>query len=137
MRKRTPESARDSLFFVCIVVGIVSLVLNIPVFVRVFRERAKLKKLGLSSLSRSLWIESRRNRWISRARGILLVFIGIFSVITAAILILFAEFAPEPDLTLPLALVGLFYVVTGTLLLAARYLRNQRERIDLERIPVI
>jgi len=60
-----------------ILVGIVSLALNIPLLRKVFRERARLKKLGLSSLSRSLWKESRRSRWsrwLSRAHGTLLIF---------------------------------------------------------------
>ena len=73
-----------AVFGVSIGVGIVSLVLNIPLFVRVFRERARLKKLGLSSLSRSLWIESRRSRWISRARSYLLIGVGMVLALFAA-----------------------------------------------------
>src|SRR5262249_1073780 len=55
------------------VVGTVSLALNIPLLRKFYRERARLKKLGLSSLSESLWQESRRGRWISRARGAMLI----------------------------------------------------------------
>ena len=54
-----------------IFIGTIALALNIPLFLRVFRERARLKKLGLSSLSRSLWKEGRRGRWISRGHGLL------------------------------------------------------------------
>jgi hypothetical protein len=44
---------------VSLLVAIVSLTLNIPLLRKTFRERAKLEELGLSSLSRSLWKESR------------------------------------------------------------------------------
>jgi hypothetical protein len=44
----------------------VALLLNIPLAYKLFRERARLKKLGLAPLSKSLWQESRRARWISR-----------------------------------------------------------------------
>src|ERR1700720_3693041 len=66
-------------------IGIVALALNIPLFRRVFRERARLKRLGLSALSRSLWKESRRSRWISRAHGTLLTVAGILLLFTMVI----------------------------------------------------
>ena len=62
-------------------VGIVALVLNIPLFLRAFRERARLKKLGLSSLSKSLWKESRRSRWLSRIRGAALMTVIIVLIL--------------------------------------------------------
>jgi hypothetical protein len=64
-------------FALAVTVGVVSLALNIPLLRKLDRERARLKKLGLSSLSKSLWKESRRSRWRSRARGVLLVVDGI------------------------------------------------------------
>ena len=47
--------------FMAILVALVALALNIPLFLRAFRERTRLKELGLSSLTKSLWKESRRN----------------------------------------------------------------------------
>lgn len=64
-------------------VGIVALMLNIPAFVRIFRERARVKQLGLSFLSKSLWKESCRGRWISQARGCLLIGIGVVLVLSS------------------------------------------------------
>ena len=46
-------------------VATISLVLNIPLAYKLYRERARLRKLGLASLSKSLWKESRRRKWIS------------------------------------------------------------------------
>ena len=115
---------------VCILVGTVSLMLNVPLFVRVFRERARLKKLGLSSLSKSLWMESWRSRWITRARGVLLIVAITYSTVTAISIIVFA-FVGEAEIKTTLLIMGLFYVIVAGLLFAARYLRNQRERMGL------
>jgi len=41
-----------------------ALVINIPLASKLYRERARLKELGLTSLSKSLWKESRRGRRI-------------------------------------------------------------------------
>jgi hypothetical protein len=48
------------------VVGLVSLALNIPLLLKASRERARLKALGLGSLSESLLLEHRQRRWIRR-----------------------------------------------------------------------
>jgi hypothetical protein len=112
-----------------ILVGLVSLVLNIPLFVRIFRERTRLKKHGLASLSRSLWIESRRSRWISRARSALLIGVGMFFVAGGAALSIAGALTPERRTELFLWAASV--AIVGVLLLGARYLRNQRERIAL------
>jgi hypothetical protein len=111
-------------------VGIVSLVLNIPLFRKALRERARLKQLGLSSLSESLWKESRRSRWISRARSALLIVIGILILAGAVGFIgslTWSDAADRPAMIFT----TLFLATIATLLLSARYLRNQRERMDL------
>ena len=56
-------------FLFCLLIGLVSLALNIPFFRKIFRERARLKQLGLSSFYQSLWKESRRGRWKRRVRA--------------------------------------------------------------------
>jgi hypothetical protein len=118
-------------FAVSTLVGAVSLVLNIPLFRKALRERARLKQLGLSSLSQSLWKESRRSRWISRARSALLIVIGIGIFLAAAIAFIsgltLSEAADRP----PVIFAALFSAIIGAVLLSARYLRNQRERMDL------
>ena len=60
-----------------ILTGLLSLMLSIPLFIRAFREKARLKTLGLSSLSKSLLTESRRSRRIGRIRRFLLNGIGV------------------------------------------------------------
>ena len=86
-----------------VLVGVVSLVLNIPLFRKTFRERARLKQLGLSSLSQSLWKESWRSRWVSRVRGGLLIVIGILSLVSAFFVFAMRVTAGNPGFP------GLFY----------------------------
>jgi hypothetical protein len=121
-------------FVVAILVGIVSLVLNIPLLLRTFRERARLKQLGLSSLSHSLLKESRRGRWTSWVRRV--AFIGtviLWLSVMALFLIGWLALGEQPSRAdLPLIIsAGLFFGVVPGLLIAAQYLRSQRERIDL------
>jgi hypothetical protein len=114
-------------FIVSILVGMVSLALNIPLFRKASRERARLKELGLDSLSQSLWKESRRSRWISRVHGALLIVMSIFYLL-AGVMGLVLMVTGENILGI---FIALFYASITTFLLGARYLRNQRERIDL------
>jgi hypothetical protein len=112
-----------------ILVGLISVALNIPLFIRVFRESERLKRLGLSSLSRSLWIESRRHRWISRARNYVLIGFAILLALLGLALSIAGLLSSEARVVL-LSVAMVLAIIAG-LLLAARYLRNQRERIDL------
>jgi hypothetical protein len=139
---------------VSFLVGIISLALNVPLLRKVLRERAKLKELGLSSLSKQLWKQSQRHRWISRVRSVVLIVLGIYFITSALSSVFFipsiqklererlllerqklelsstATSPTEPELIL-LLLPVLLFVLIGGLLFAARYLRNQRERMDL------
>jgi len=153
-------------------VGIVCLALNVPLLRKVLRERAKLKELGLSSLSKQLWKQSRRRRWISRVRSVVLIVLSIYfiavglalgpfwvsfipqyklegerlrqleleaqkqlSIETGAASPTETGFASSTEHGLVLMLFGILMVLSSVLfaglLLAARYLRNQRERMDL------
>jgi hypothetical protein len=117
------------IFIVCMFIGLVCLVLNIPLLLETIRERTRLKSLGLSSLSKILWIESRRSRWISRARGALLTVVGIITLVYSAVGIV--RFF-RGDLAGPNAVLGLFIIaIASCLLFGAQFLRNQRERMDL------
>jgi hypothetical protein len=109
-----------------VVVGLVSLALNIPLLLRTFREARKLKQLGLGSLSISLWKESRRSRRMSRIRGAALVGIGVIILVAVVI-----SLAREEGRDTSTSFVELFIAMAAGLMLAARYLRNQRERMDL------
>lgn len=119
----TPATICLLVFAVSIVVGLISLVLNISLARKAVRENARLKRLGLSSLSRSLWKESRRSRWISRVRGALLFVIGVFillGIVSRFIAVAgFDYFAAG------------FVAIIAAVLFGGRYLRNQRERMDL------
>jgi hypothetical protein len=78
-------------------------------------------------------MESRRRRWISRARSFLLIGISIYLAV-AAIAVGLGIAVPTLSLQeriLVFFLASSFYGIIAVLLLAARYLRNQRERIDL------
>src|SRR5205823_3750004 len=115
----------STLLAIC--VGLVAFALNIPFFIRTFRERKRLKELGLSSLTRSLWKESRRSRWISRIRGaVLLVVIGL--LVISNILTAIQAFFFRSDLNLVvMQLIGL--IIGVTLFAGTRYLQIQRERM--------
>jgi len=126
-------------FVFAFVVGTVSLALNLPLVRKLYSERARLKELGLSSLSESLWKESRRSRWISRARGALLILVGVFIFFLAVIylLIILAGLTTTPTEPPPEGfLVGMIFAALicatiAVLIFSARYLQNQRERMEL------
>jgi hypothetical protein len=124
-----PAIACIVIFIVSIPVGIIALALNIPLLRKTFREERRLKRLGLDSLSKSLWEENRRTQWISRLRGgvlmvagIVLILLGVFIASDAVV-----GLAIDDDLFF----LALFYVIIGALLFGTRHLRNQRERMDL------
>jgi hypothetical protein len=106
--------------------AVIALVINIPLAAKLYRERARLKELGLASLSKSLWKESRRGRWISQVVrwGPVIVFVITFTLAVGA-----AKLA-DPDLN-GVTLVIVLFTIFAALLVFASYLRNQRERIDL------
>jgi hypothetical protein len=119
-------------------VGIVALALNIPVFRKTFREKAKLDELGLGSLSKSLWQESRRSRWIRRARSALLIVLAAYCLYVASQLIWAAAEEETRNSYLAykeLIVIGIFFLlyfpVVAGLMFAGRYLRNHRERMEL------
>jgi hypothetical protein len=130
-------------FHASVLLGILSLALNIPLFIKAFRERARLKKLGLGSLSESLWKESRRRRWKSRILEGLLIVGGTSTFLVASLYLFFLIFRHKySDLgifknyseqeILTLWLLGVLYLAIITaLLFSARYLHSQRERMDL------
>jgi hypothetical protein len=62
-------------------IGIVMLGLNVPLFRRAFRESARLKELGLSSLSKSVSKGYRRSRWVSRTPEAVLIATGSFCLL--------------------------------------------------------
>jgi hypothetical protein len=117
------------LAFMAILVGLVALALNIPLFLRALHERTRLKELGLTSLTKSLWKESRRNRWISRIRGaVLMTVAGLFAITN--IIIAMSAFVVRADVSMVITqLIGL--IIGVTLFAGTRFLQIQRERMDL------
>jgi hypothetical protein len=112
-------------FLAAILVGIISLVLSIPLLLKTFRESARLKQLGLSSLSRSLLKESRRGSWKSWVRRFL--FFGALIYVLTDV----SNFFSGERGDLPIIAWGLYFTVVPGLIIAAGYLRNQRERMEL------
>ena len=112
-------------FIAAILVGIISLVLSIPLLLKTFRESARLKQLGLTPLSRSLLKESQRGSWKSWVRRFL-----FFGVLFYFLLDVFSFFSGRLG-NLPIIAWGLYFAVVPVLIIAARYLRNQRERMEL------
>jgi hypothetical protein len=104
-----------------------ALVINIPLASKLYRERARLKELGLASLSKSLWKESRRGRWIRQVvRWVPVIILVVIISFTLAVRILSDEEWEAGD-----TFVVVIFTGFAALLVLARYLRSQRERIDL------
>jgi hypothetical protein len=106
----------------------VALLLNIPLAARLYRERGRLRELGLASLSKSLWKAHRRGRWASRAvlwapAIVLLIvsLVGTLDLISGGL---------EANGTNEIFGV-LFCVVMVAVLALSGYLRNQRERMEI------
>ena len=104
-----------------------ALVINIPLASKLYRERARLKELGLASLSKSLWKESRRGRWTRQVvRWVpVIILVVILSVALAA------RISSDEEWEAADTFVVVIFTGLAALLVLARYLRNQRERIDL------
>ncbi|PXW83892.1 hypothetical protein C8R34_12530 [Nitrosomonas sp. Nm84] len=131
--------------FLSTLVGVPSLLFSISLICKTFRERAKLELLGITELTKSLWKESRRSRWLSRLRSGFLVFIIAYMIIGAVsvsisvkALTLRPDLASELESALhPLGIIDSGRIAVGVavwlaiMLFIARYLRNQREQIDL------
>jgi len=117
------------ILYACAIVGLLSLVLNIRLFLRAFRERARLKKLGLSSLSKTLWKESRRSRWISRihAAVLMIIVIWIFVNFLSGIFL----FSRGDLSAAELISTAIQVIIAATLFAGTRYLQIQRERLEL------
>jgi hypothetical protein len=113
--------------------GLVALAFNMPLLRKTFNEARRFKQLGLNSLSKSLWKESRRNQWISRLRGLLLVVFGFIISLIVIMVLAGAAMMGEIDREQQIVIneLGLVCTILALLLFATRYLRNQRERMDL------
>ena len=131
-------NAVDGVFVMLFVVAffflMIALALNIPLFGRASRERARLKERGLDGLSNFLWKESRRSRRIGLARKAGLVAIGLDQVVTAFMLISGRAqrmLGSGVDIVALVLITALFTAIAIAVLFGARYLQNQRERLDL------
>jgi hypothetical protein len=110
------------------IIAAIALVVNIPLAAKLYRERARLKELGLASLSKSLWKEVRRGRWISQVArwGPIITLVIIFTV-----MFVFVFSDPAREWEPKDTLVVVFFMIFAAVLVLARYLRNQRERMGL------
>lgn len=119
--------------------GTVSLLLNISLIRKAWRERAALKKLGLTNLSKSLWKAGRKHRWLQRLRGAILLIGGavlLLSAVLSPFILLFNDqilgaITRDWRVLAAVAALVLFYALFGLIMLAARYLRIRREQIEL------
>ena len=105
----------------------VALVLNIPLASKLYRERGRLKERGLASLSKSLWKERRRGRWISVTFHWAPAIALIIVLLVVIPLMIWGEETPGEEIIIGV-LVLMFVVV---LLVLSGYLRNQRERMEI------
>lgn len=121
------------IYIASVLVGMVSLALNISLLRKTFRERTELNALGLSSLSKRLWEESQRSRRLGQIRRVVLIGLSIYFFVSPLIFLVRIRFGWfVEDLSPSSALTGsIMSLLLGVLLLTARYLRNQRERMDL------
>ena len=138
-----PFGLASLMFLVSAVGGALSLLLNFPLFLKTWRERAELKRLGLRNLSKSLWRAGRKHRWLQRVRGALLLFVGAFLLLIFLLTpfaLLSKEFSKEffGDSTrhgmgrgVSTVAVVVVYALPALTMLGARYLRNCREQIAL------
>jgi hypothetical protein len=112
--------------------GLVALALNMPLLGKTFNETRRFKRLGLNSLSKSLWKENRRGRWISRLRGFLLIVFGFFTSVMLVMILIGAMMGQlDREQQIVISWMGPVCATLAILLFATRYLRNQRERMDL------
>lgn len=112
-------------FVVSSVGGAFAFLLNLPLFRRTLQERARLKTLGVTALSESLWKASRRHDWLSRIRSALIVFFGVLIALLASVYLVLNSVLNEAPL------LAVFLAVVAVMLFGARHLRNQREQMDL------
>jgi hypothetical protein len=113
------------IIFVCII-GVISLALNYPFIHEAFREKRRLKRLGLSSFYRSLWKESRRGQWKGRVREIVLAVLITYELVDVA-----RDPSWKTDDLGEMIFAALLILTAAGLMIAGRYLRVQRERMDL------
>ncbi len=105
--------------------GAVAFLVNVPLIRRTLQERARLKTIGMTALSKSLWKASRRHNWLGRIRSALIIFFGVIVAFYAIVyLAMSSEFTEAPYLAVYLA-------VFAVILFGARLLRNQREQMEL------
>ena len=115
---------------VSLIVALIALLLSIPVFLVVFREKRRLEERGLGSLAQFLWKESRRTRWLGRVREALIVVIGLVYTLFVGFLVLKVA-QEETDELILMTVMVLTLTFMVTVLFSARFLRDQRDRMDL------
>jgi hypothetical protein len=115
-----------------LVFGLVSLALNIPLLLKASRERARLKALGLGSLSESILLEHRRRRWIRRIPRAVLRVSGICLLVLAVFLLLRNKLHGRGWLITSSEInPALFLALMAILLFSGRYLSDQRARMGV------
>lgn len=131
-----PRSIFVTVFVVSMIAVFICLLLNVPLMSRTLQDHRKLKSLGVSDVSRSLWKASRRRRWIDRARSGLLVIVSLsFLVVGVSDIVRpvswfhgvrrYFDYLPEFMFSV------LVLLVPAYLVFAAWLLRNQREEMEL------
>lgn len=143
--KLVPRAVQNVLWntlYISLTIALISLALNVPLFLRSFRDAARLKVRGLSSLSDFLWKESRRSHLINKVREVLLVLVGLDVLCNLYLVARVTFFSNIPHVSetrekdIAIYFIAgfifvLFLVMIFAILIGARYLRNQRERMDL------
>jgi hypothetical protein len=119
-----------TLFF--LVVGIPLLLLNLPLFIKSWRQRLQLQRLGVANLADPLKAVRRRRSWKKRVRALLMALVGVGVVLTfpagteLAIFaaVVFVAVSPQTEFRNLLAL-------STVMLSAAWQLGRLRDRLEL------
>jgi len=99
--------------------GVLFLILNVPLVLETWHQRAHLREGQLMALARRLWRSRRSSKWLSRFRY------------TTALILICSPFALLTESDPWLAYLACLAGSVGVLVLAAAYLRGSREQLEL------
>lgn len=121
--------------FLAMLSSLVLLLLNLPLVIRIVRQRALLRRLGLRDLSVALWKTQRRKRIWARVWWVLMLTVGVLSLVAAVLALLGTLTTPsappyQGDLAFLLIGVGMF-VTLGVTTIGLYLVQRGKQQLDL------